>query len=144
MPILSRIEEESDLTVVEFTDPWTVDDYKAAYPPVGNLTKYMLCDFSRSQNLHWLDRSVFEEVSAYQGAYDQGRVGGASAYVLPDEGSVLLFNLYISITEVSPDRLSGIARKIFRDVEEARNWLSDQVAKNRLAGFDDHATKICG
>jgi hypothetical protein len=125
MPITVTIDEANDLTIIEYVNMWTFDDFEAAYHPAIKVTRLKLHDHTRSdRSLPPIDREWMEKAISYQMKHRMfDRPGGKSAFVTKGGMADMLAKLIINVDQLLREDVPHIEHRVFHNRDEAMSWL---------------------
>lgn len=82
MPVKTRIDTEHRLTIVEYIEPWTLEEFYDSFS--GKVTAHRLADLTRAGPLDWVDIDVLRKIARHAQRYDAQRdPGGRTAFWSP-------------------------------------------------------------
>ena len=126
MPIKVIRIESKDITILEYYDPFTLEEYVDAFSE--DITRNILISFENIQNLHWIDKDIQEKANAHSAKFDHLRAGGRTAILVPSLPHEILARLYVALGEASLHR--PIEFEIFADRQQALDWLGENSLPN--------------
>jgi hypothetical protein len=121
MPVSVDIIEAEDLTVINYSEPFTLEEYIEAFP--HDVTRNILVNFADIENLHWIDKDVQAKANEHSAQFDHLRKGGRTAIFAPSLPKEILAKLYVGLSEAMLKR--PIEFKVFTDRREALDWLKE-------------------
>lgn len=124
MPVKTTIDAKNNLTVVEYIDPWSLEEFYGSFSE--RVTAHRLADMRRAGPLDWVDIDVLRKIAKYSQQYDRQRQpGGRTAFLVTEAYAQPLIRLFQALTEGEQER--SIEIKVFSDYDDAMGWLLSET-----------------
>tara|TARA_Y100000588_G_scaffold337509_1_gene379005 strand:- start:50 stop:598 length:549 start_codon:yes stop_codon:yes gene_type:complete len=120
MPVKTTIDVENQLTIVEYVNPWSLEDLYSSFSE--RVTLHRLADLRRAGPLDWVDIDVLRKIAKFSQQFDtQRQPGGQTAFLVTEPYAQPLIRLFQALNEGEQDR--SIEIQVFSDHGDAMRWL---------------------